>query len=48
MPILRVPLLRRTAALALIGLACTAASAQTVLQQIALRGQINLGYRVDA
>lgn len=48
MSILRVPSLRRTAALVLIGLACTAASAQTVLQQIASRGQINLGYRVDA
>lgn len=38
----------RLAALALAALACSAASAQAVLQQIAMKGQINLGYRVDA
>lgn len=48
MSILRVPPFGRTAALVLALLASTAASAQAVLQQIALRGQINLGYRVDA
>ena len=38
----------RLAALALAALTCSAASAQAVLQQIAMKGQINLGYRVDA
>ncbi|OSZ63452.1 transporter substrate-binding domain-containing protein [Hydrogenophaga sp. IBVHS2] len=48
MSFLRPAPLGRPAVLLMTALGCVAASAQTVLQQIAARGQINLGYRVDA